>query len=306
MRNDIYAGDALARYDEWDTPKVIMSDGPYGLGIFPGETRDAEDLQAIYEPHVAAWSLAAKPNTTLWFWCSELGWGETHTLLRNYRWVYQEAIIWDKGPGHIAGKVNSKTVKGVPVSTEICVRYTQEPDIEGLHLRDWLRREWKRSGLPMSRANEACGVRSAATRKWLTNDHLWYAPDRAAVEAMGRFCAQHGTPTDRPYFDMSGFDYDELFPTWNHQHGFTNVWQEPAVRGVERIKVNGATAHPNQKPLSLMRRIIELSSNPGDVIWEPFGGLSSASVAARDLGRSYCTAEINPTFSELSRHRLTS
>ena len=40
----------------------------------------------------------------------------------------------------------------------------------------WMRHEWQRSGLPLKRANEACGVRNAATRKYLTQDWLWYWP----------------------------------------------------------------------------------------------------------------------------------
>lgn len=165
-------GDALNFYPYWPAPDTIISDGPYGLGIFPGETSTAGELAAIYEPHIAAWSSVAKPSTTLWFWCSELGWAETHNTLQKHGWVYREASVWDKGTAHIAGKVNSLMIKGIPVVTEICVRYTRNPEINGVHLRDWLRSEWKRSGLPMREANIACGVRNAASRKWLASDHL--------------------------------------------------------------------------------------------------------------------------------------
>jgi hypothetical protein len=37
----------------------------------------------------------------------------------------------------------------------------------------WMRAEWLRSGLPLYRANTACGVANAATRKHLTTDWLW-------------------------------------------------------------------------------------------------------------------------------------
>ena len=33
----IFLGDALDFYDMWETPTVIISDGPYGLGSYPGD-----------------------------------------------------------------------------------------------------------------------------------------------------------------------------------------------------------------------------------------------------------------------------
>ena len=50
-------------------------------------------------------------------------------------------------------------------------------------VQQWLRYEWQRAGLPLARANEACGVRNAATRKYLTQDWLWYWPPGEMIEA---------------------------------------------------------------------------------------------------------------------------
>jgi site-specific DNA-methyltransferase (adenine-specific) len=92
---------------------------------------------------------------------------------------------------------------------------------------------------------------------------------------------------------------------WNHIHGVTNVWAEPAVRGVERLKDEKAKCiHANQKPLRLIERIILASSDPGDVIWEPFGGLCSGAVAALQTGRRCKSAEMLPEYYELAKARL--
>ena len=53
-----------------------------------------------------------------------------------------------------------------------------------------------------------------------------------------------------------------------------------------------------------MARIIEASTREGDVIWEPFGGLFSASVAARRLNRVSYGAEIDPTYFHYACQRL--
>ena len=91
--------------------------------------------------------------------------------------------------------------------------------------------------------------------------------------------------------------------------GYTNVWERTALHGKERVKVsniNGKSVHLNQKPLDLMRLIIEASSDPGDVVWEPFGGLFSAALAADFAGRRAFAAEVDPTYFQLGLRRFTS
>ena len=99
--------------------------------------------------------------------------------------------------------------------------------------------------------------------------------------------------------------WDALRAKWHHAHGVTNVWREPAVRGAERVRLGSAKAlHANQKPLALMHRIIEASSDAGDVVWEPFGGLCSASLAAQRSGRVAYAAELLADFHATARARL--
>ena len=45
-------------------------------------------------------------------------------------------------------------------------------------------------------------------------------------------------------------------------------------------------------------------TEPGDVIWEPFGGLCSASLVAVTLGRRAFAAETDPVFADLAAERL--
>jgi site-specific DNA-methyltransferase (adenine-specific) len=63
-------------------------------------------------------------------------------------------------------------------------------------------------------------------------------------------------------------------------------------------------AHLNQKPLDLMRLIIEASSDENDVVWEPFGGLFSASCAAALLKRKVYAAEIDEAYFSLGINRF--
>ena len=64
------------------------------------------------------------------------------------------------------------------------------------------------------------------------------------------------------------------------------------------------TGYPTQKPLSLLNRIILASSNPGDVVLDPFCGCATACVAADNLNREWVGIDISPLAATLVRQRL--
>lgn len=70
------------------------------------------------------------------------------------------------------------------------------------------------------------------------------------------------------------------------------------MHGAERVKNPSGEGylHANQKPLALMERQILASTDPNDVVWEPFGGLMSATIAAIRTGRRAHVAEVNSDF----------
>lgn len=309
-------GDAKDFYGSWPRPALIVSDGAYGIGGFPGDPHDVSGLVGWYEPHVIEWSGLSKPNTSLWFWNTEVGWATVHPILVSNGWDYVQLIVWDKGVSHIAGNVNGETIRQCPVVTEVSALYRRHPTVtspDGTSMdeRDWLRSEWERSGLPLCKANEACGVRNAATRKYLTKDHMYYRPPGDMLVKLARYANEHGDERGIPYFSLDGEssmtsdEWDSRRPTWNHENGVTNVWSRPPLHGSERIKrPGGKSVHLNQKPLDLMERQIRQATNPGDVVWEPFGGLGSASVASVRLGRFPCMAEVEPLVFETAHERI--
>ncbi len=157
---NIFNDDVLNLYDTWDYPIVIISDGPYGIGGFPGDPPTPDSLAEWYEPHVQKWTEKSTPQTTLWFWGTELSWVNVHQLLKEYGWEYRAANTWNKGLQHIAGNSNTKSLRQLPVVTEICVQYVKKPffHVNGreMTLKKWLRYEWGRTGLPLYKTNEKC------------------------------------------------------------------------------------------------------------------------------------------------------
>jgi len=305
-------GNALDHYSAWSRPDVIVSDGAYGILGFEGDTADHMGLDAWYEPHIEAWGQRAKYGTTLWFWNSEIGWAAVHPVLERHGWRYVNANIWNKGKGHIAGNVNTKKIRRFPVVSEMCVQYVREVTVDNQTLKQWLKSEWQRAGLPLRLANEACGVRDAAVRKYFDQGHLWYWPPPEMFARLAAYSNEHGRESGRPYYSFDGErplsaeEWAQTRSKFHCPHGVTNVWERNALRGKERVKVgsNGKAVHLNQKPLDLMSMIIAASSDPGDVIWEPFGGMFTSSVAASQLGRRSFAAELDSTYFQYGVNRV--
>jgi DNA modification methylase len=79
--------------------------------------------------------------------------------------------------------------------------------------------------------------------------------------------------------------------------------KQPALWWMPRESKN--IAHPTQKPLDVMRRMILNSSDPGDIVFDPFMGSGTTLVAARELGRRYIGIEIEEKYCLMAKRRLT-
>jgi DNA modification methylase len=307
-------GDSLNCYKNWQKPIVIISDGPYGVSGYPGDPPEPTHLPDFYEPHIKLWSDYSTPQTTLWFWNSEIGWATVHPLLQKYGWSYQRCCFWNKGIAHIAGNSNTKMQRKLPAITEVCVQYTKEAKFivsgKELSMKDWLRYEWNRTGLPLRKTNEACGVADAATRKYFTKCHLWYYPPVEAFEKLVKYANKYGKTSNAPYFSIDGKkplspeEWAKMRAKFHGEAGITNVWNVPSVRDKERVKSGSKALHTNQKPLKIIEDIIRLTSDEGDVIWDPFSGLATTAIAAVKLKRKLFGAEIDENFFLLSKKRI--
>ena len=62
--------------------------------------------------------------------------------------------------------------------------------------------------------------------------------------------------------------------------------------------------HEAQKPLKLMKALIDLTTLPGHVVLDPFSGSGTTLVAAKMLERSYIGMDVNPDYVKISLGRL--
>ncbi len=81
-------------------------------------------------------------------------------------------------------------------------------------------------------------------------------------------------------------------------------WYLPICSGRERLRKDGEKLHSAQKPEALLYRVISASSNPGDVVLDPFFGTGTTGVVARRLHRRWIGIEREPGYIELARQRI--
>ncbi|MFT9441978.1 MAG: adenine-specific DNA-methyltransferase [Acetobacter papayae] len=79
-----------------------------------------------------------------------------------------------------------------------------------------------------------------------------------------------------------------------------NVWDFARVR----FKMDEYENHPSQKPEALLERVILASSNPGDLVLDPFGGSFSTGAVAKRLGRRSLSIERNEAYIKIGLRRL--
>jgi site-specific DNA-methyltransferase (adenine-specific) len=89
-----------------------------------------------------------------------------------------------------------------------------------------------------------------------------------------------------------------------HEAAFLRYEAEPENVLYGRLAPKEGGLHPTQKPLRLMKALIELTTCPGQVVLDPFAGSGTALVAAAQLGRRYVGYEISPVYVQTSRQRL--
>lgn len=135
----------------------------------------------------------------------------------------------------------------------------------------------------------------------LLNDIAWEKPNPPPNLACRYFT--HATETviwaAKNEKSKHCFNY-ALMKKYNGDKQMKSVWRLTSPANAE--KTYGK--HPTQKPLALLERCIEASTNPGDFVFDPFAGSSTTGVAAIRLGRKFCGVELEDAFIALSKKRL--
>jgi modification methylase len=146
---------------------------------------------------------------------------------------------------------------------------------------------------------------------WILNDVIWVKNNPMPNFHGVRFTNAHetliwaqkskGKQYTFNYHAMKTINYSK-----NHDGKvqMRSDWNIPICTGKERLRINGEKAHPTQKPEALLERVILSSTNPGDIILDPFFGSGTTGAMAKKLQRHWIGIEADECYVSIAKQRI--
>ncbi len=141
---------------------------------------------------------------------------------------------------------------------------------------------------------------------WILNDVVWRKSNPMPNFRGKRFTNAHETMiwASKEQGARYTFNYEAL-KSLNDGVQMRSDWVLPLCTGHERLKNDaGEKAHPTQKPEGLLHRVLVGSTNPGDVVLDPFFGTGTTGAVAKMLGRDFIGIERDAGYREIAEERL--
>ena len=289
MELDIcYNADCIEKMQSFEDNSVdlVVADPPYWKVV--GEKWD---YQWKTEKDYVEWSLKWIKEVSRilriggTFYC--FGYFRTLALLvphlENMGLELRQQIILDKGMRAVSGRATKK-YKIFPNVTESILFIIKD---NKQFVKPFLKERQKALGLTAKQINEALGVKSNGGGMW-------------SIYTGKNVCEQF--PTEELWNKLSNIldfemPYNKVAQTFNPQMGYTDVWTDINFYKEKHL-------HPTQKPLKLIRRLIEASSNEGDIVLDPFSGAGSTQLSSIQLKRHYIGIELDEGYYKIGLDRI--
>lgn len=140
---------------------------------------------------------------------------------------------------------------------------------------------------------------------WILNDVLWLKTNPMPNFRGVRFTNAHETLIWAQKKQGAKYTFNhQAMKALNDDLQMRSDWTLPLATGKERIKVNGQKAHSTQKPEALLYRVLLASSNPGDLVLDPFFGSGTTGAVAKKLGRNWIGIERNAEYVQVAQERI--
>lgn len=100
-----------------------------------------------------------------------------------------------------------------------------------------------------------------------------------------------------------------IFTCWNKKHTWNFISQKEMHNFIEspicmRPERLSSPKHPAQKPVSILKKMIEIATNKNDIVFDPFMGVGSTGVAALELERRFIGVELDGEYFEAANNRI--
>lgn len=206
-------------------------------------------------------------------------------ILEDMGLILRQQIIINKGIKAVSGRA-TKNYKMFPNVTESILFFHKDPKP---FVRKLLKERQKTIGLSSKEINEALGVKTNGGGMW-------------SIYTGNNICEQ--LPTLEQWKKLQHilkfeYPYEKISITFNTQLGHTDVWSDIDFYEERSIRI-----HPTQKPLKLIDRLILASSNPNNIILDPFMGSATTAISCINNSRNYIGFEIELKYFEQSLKRI--
>ena len=322
LKNRIILGDALEVLGQLPDGSIdlVLTDPPYFNIAAEKWDRQWESMAAFQEwvARVAAeLRRVLAPHGALYWFCDDKHGAYCQTVLDGYFRLVNN-LVWEK-PSTPSCKGELSGLRSYSISSERILFYEQA-GASGLPatgwqrilsspdcfrpLKDYMRKEraammqargWTKIAEFDAWCASATGY-SSIHGHWFT-DSQWLLPTEQCYRALqsGGFFRREYEELRREYEELRR-EYEELRRPWNNQVG---------AREVLRFALTPSPKlHPCQKPLPLLRYLLERSTRPGFTVLDPFAGSGSTALACRELGLSCICVEKDARYHAAAVQRL--
>jgi len=296
---------------QWDTPQGFLSWLDTVLAELYRVLKPNGSLYMFASPRMAARVevlIAGRFNVLNGIrWVKEAGWhnkAEKETL-RSYLSPWEHIIFAE----HYGADGYAKGEAGYSAKCDELRGFVFEP------LRAYLAGERNRAGLTTQDIAEAWRIKTGNTNRTGQAGHWfeqvqWTLPTAANYEWLRQTMSNlnHGGQYLRREYEDLRREYEDLRREYEDLRRPFNVSADVPYTDVWTFKTVNAYPgkHPTEKPLPLMRHIIEASSRPGAVVLDCFMGSGTTGKAAQDLGREFIGIEKDAGYFAQAKRRIES
>lgn len=197
----------------------------------------------------------------------------------------RQQIIIDKGIQAVSGRA-TKNYKMFPNVTESILFLSKDSKP---FVRNLLKKQQEILGLSSKEINESLGVKSNGGGMW-------------SIYTGKNICEQ--LPTLELWNKLEktlkfSYPYEKIAMTFNAQMGLTDVWGD-----IDFYKERKSRIHPTQKPQQLIDRLVLASSNPNDVVLDPFMGSGTTAISCLKNERTFLGFEMDAEYHNKSLIRI--
>lgn len=140
---------------------------------------------------------------------------------------------------------------------------------------------------------------------WILNDVVWLKTNPMPNFRGVRFTNAHETLIWAQKIKGMKYTFNhQAMKSINDELQVRSDWVFPICTGKERLREKGLKIHSTQKPEGLLYRVLLSSTNPGDIVLDPFFGSGTTGVIARKLGRHFIGIERDESYIKIAEERI--